>query len=264
MWRGVGILLSVFAVALSWASFARAETISLYSESTVRSRTQDAFHETSLNFKPLQTPAWLEVYAGARLSEGMDLRTTDGLGGGFLALYPGARLHAPWSPNFPLTAFAEYWALFQNSPPQPDARSNEDLRAGFYAYHWEDLKLSRLPIPGLFSETYGEGVYSTRLENNIFFAGWTKVGRRFALTPSVAPGIALDPFLELFAKRDRLGYSQENLQEFRPGLRLAFFWEHLSASLSATHAWGSTSSTSQARSESYREWKGLLALSGGL
>lgn len=224
--------------------------IKLYSESTYISRFNNLVHFTKVTMYPLHVAHILYAYAGLRIAQ--DSRSTPTVlynDNQVTPLY-GLEIRAP---VIPLTLFAEHHhglRLFDRAPAKPFYET--DFRLGAFAYYWWKV----LPLSGmaqLFDEVYGELIYSSRLDQNIFLSAWNKLGIRF----SVLPLLHVDGYGEGFLKQDRLGVASENAQELRVGMRLsASFLPHtlapLTLALSTHYGVGTQSSTL------YQEWRSLL------
>lgn len=104
--------------------------------------------------------------------------------------------------------FTEYRRLLY-SPDLSYNKKEDDFRIGLYGYWNKELH------DLVFFETYGEAVYSSRLYDDTFFAGYL----RFFNTLLNKEKLQVGPYAELFIKRDIKGFFYENLEEGRYGLR---------------------------------------------
>lgn len=228
------------------SSWTRLNDAFFYSESSIHSHARIAVNESKLQFTPFRyDPLLLEAYAGANLSQALSLSDGTASSGNHVALYPGLRLRVPL---LPIVLHAEYWQLFLTHPGSHPGASGtaNDLRLGAYGYTWRDLALIS-PRSRLFSETYGDLLFSDRLNRDVFLQAWSKAGVRI----SAGAGFNVDPFVEGVLKRSRNGLAPDNLQDLRTGARVTRQFGPVGAFLI-----GSYGLTRQ-------EWTGLLALSGG-
>ncbi len=209
-----GVVLSL----LSAPTNALAASMDLYSQSTYLPKIQDVVTDHHIHYTAKKFNDSLKAYLGVALSQ--DSRSNGSVTWNDNHLSPliGLKLQ---SPAGPAAFFAEYRQTLRVTAHQsPQAFREADIRAGALAYQWWQLgwdDMEATPEVALFDESYGEAVFSSRLGQNVFFSGWSKLGLR----NSFVRGFHLDGYLEGLASADRFGIDYGNLFHAAAGTRLS-------------------------------------------
>lgn len=232
-----------FASAPAWSA-----GVAFYSENSYPTRMENIVSQSRLRLDLADSVSALRPYAGILLDQ--DTRSAPGLIYNDNSVSPLAGISLRL-PAVPVALFTEYRRVLRtidradSSPVQ-----SGDLRTGALAYQW-------LTHGRLFTELYGEGILSTRLDRNLFLQGWSKSGARIQLSRA----LAADAYLELLGHADRLGLSYNNYWETGPAIRVsARFFENASAALSARRGFGSYWKSGAG----YADWTAMLVLAGGI
>lgn len=221
----------------------------LYSESTYISQSKNLVQFSKLDAQLIHILDALHGYIGTRFSQDTQTTQTHLYNDNYLAATLGLEFHPP---KWPLTFFVEHQQVFHVIKKPANRPAYEtDFRAGALLYYKRDLTL----IPHwviLFSETYAELIYSTRLDYNLYFLLTNKLGPRLSLVRA----IDLDVYVEGFFKRDGLGFAGQNAEEVRFGSRLTAHLNPVSVAVSIHRGFG----LDLFQNQPYQEWRGLLVL----
>jgi hypothetical protein len=226
----VGLITSLFVIFYSTVLFAKTD---IYSEVSAQNRTRDTVHFTKLSQSLYEPTNWSQVYLGFALSG--DSRSTphEIYNDNYAAPLLGLKV---FKPGIPVWLFTEYRYIASSPEREAHPLPGNDIRAGIAAGDYRPLARIQDGLD-VFNEVYGEAVYSSRLEDNLFATVFDKLGyekRWSKLWVSQA-------YSEVFAKRDRLGNYYENLSELRIGFRQKLLPPPFSMNLSAHYALGSYS-----------------------
>jgi hypothetical protein len=256
------LFLFIFTIANSYSATAD-ESLSnfwafkndteVYSESTYLSRFDDIVNDTRLRLHLLSYGDLFQSYVGVLVEQ--DTRSNEREAWNDNNVSPNLGVSSHPMSGVPLYFFAEYRELIRVAPRPSGYSPNEgDFRVGPYAYDlWELARISRRQ--GVFSEAYGEAIYSSRLGNNIFASAWSKTGLRNKLNAH----LNFDAYVEGVMKRERSGgWIEENLQEVGPATRLIGAWGNIYSSLSLRRGFGSH----LGGGGTYAAWTGLFVFAG--
>ncbi len=247
-------LIPIFEVNNTSVLAASSKT-TIYSESSYGSRFENAVIDLRLESHPLFGVE--NAYIGALFSQDTKSTSKDIYNENTLSLLVGYR--QPLYSTY-LSGFLELRSVGAFQRESSQEKTATDLRSGLIHYN---LKKLNFIDESVYLETYGELIYSSRLESNIFSAIWGKLGYRQTITESLSWG----PYIEPYLKRDRLGYFYENLTEFRTGLRTRFNYKNHSFQLLGYNAQGTYSDDREYKDpnpykKSYSDWRLLFVLGG--
>jgi hypothetical protein len=203
----------------------------VYGEISNNNRIKNTTHFTKLTHTFYHPTEWAQSYVGVAIS-GDSLTTEKEIyNDNFSAPLIGVRFK--WEKS-PVWLFSEYRHIAATKIHRAEPLSVHDLRLGFATGGTTDLKKFPNKI-SLFNEVYAEGVYSSRLESNIFAAAFDKLGFQKNWNSKWSTQV----YTELYGRRDLKGHYYENLQELRLGVRQRFIPPPFSLTVSAHLAAGS-------------------------
>jgi hypothetical protein len=194
----------------------------IYSESTYISKYQDFINSTKLTHDILMAKGIAKLYLGVFISQDSKSTELSKLNDNYVAGLLGVSTVIYKSP---IQFFVEGRTLNKDS--------KNELRAGLTLYDFSNLYNFDAWM-NLFSEIYGESIYISRLEDNVFSNLWSRIGGRLKFTSHAYT----DAYLEGAVKIDRLGYYYENTQEIRPGIRAGYRENNFLISLSYHYGFG--------------------------
>lgn len=243
------------AAAAAPASVARYQWVqspSFYMESVYDDRTRNLVSQGRASVDLVRYRDRLSLYAGIALSQDALSDTRTIYNDNSFAPFGGLRFDIPFLSAALFSEYRQTMRVWRR--PEARASSEADLRAGAFFYRWFDLAgvssgKGAMPWLKLFSENYGEAIYTSMNDDNILAQLRSKLGPRLKLTQR----LMLDGFVELHGKADRIGLPYENDLLVGPGARVALYLNRLSLAMSGSRVFGKPTGP---------EWNAMLTFGG--
>jgi hypothetical protein len=212
-------------------SFSNDFKTEIYGEASENTRQRDIVHYTKLTSQVYRLTEGTSFYGGAILS-GDSLSTKDEIyNDNYVAPLLGVKLGIA---DYPVGLFAEIRQVFPQFSKENSSSSQTEFRSGIVGGLNHTL-VNLTEGRGIFSDGYGELIFSSRLENNVFF----NLSEKLGFEKKWNRGNSSQIYAEGYGRRDRLGYYYENLQEMRLGLRQKWSIQKITLALSSHLAAGS-------------------------
>lgn len=215
-------MLILFQIFLSLPAFG--QNYSFYSETAYDSRIDGATNESRLLFHKNLEAKWLDPYLGITYSQDLSNGRAPLFSENAVSPTTGLRLRL--IPYF--VFYSELRRLYRFNNKTNRKSSENELRYGFFGYHFQDIQL----IKNSFNEIYGEVVAIERVDSQPVAVVWNKLGLRYLINSNIRP----DLYLEGFTRQSpNLNYGpQEN--EFRLGTRVTFLMKEWALGLLVNYA----------------------------
>jgi hypothetical protein len=184
-----------------------------YSESTFLPKDANVVFANKLNYYFASYENLIRGYVGVEQGQDLLSDTLTIYNDNHVAPLIGAQVRAY---SLPISFFAEYRQIFRPfNKPLIRLSSQPDIRTGAYGYRWWDL-LSTTGSVQPFEEIYGEAVFSSMLDRNVFVQTWSKTGVRATL----GSHLFTDGFIDVSLNKDRLDLPENNFRMSSLGARL--------------------------------------------